>query len=140
MGAPTVDDGSAERPFGRGQLYLRPGAAPERTTASAVRRVGLQAKAPSFSELSPGGMKAVDLGALTILLADVDGEVCAACDAYAHEDAYLIDGRLERRPADCPLRFSESGLETGEVRLPSAEKPIPVSNTSTKDGYIYAEV
>jgi nitrite reductase/ring-hydroxylating ferredoxin subunit len=85
-------------------------------------------------------MKVVDLDGLNILLANMGREVYAASNACTHEDADLVDGRLEGRSVVCPLHYSEFDPKTDEVGLPRAEKPLPVYKTSTKDGYIYVEL
>lgn len=73
-------------------------------------------------ELMPGKMKRVDLDGRRILLANVDGNYCAADDTCTHEDASLSTGFLKGYIVKCPLHGSRFNLRTGEVLDDPAEQ------------------
>jgi 3-phenylpropionate/trans-cinnamate dioxygenase ferredoxin subunit len=69
----------------------------------------------SLSELAPGKMMRVEVGRLRILLANVNGRVCAADDTCSHEEASLSTGSLRGDLVKCPLHGSRFNVCTGEV-------------------------
>jgi len=73
-------------------------------------------------ELAPGTMKRVDLRGRRILLANVDGRVCAVDDACTHEDASLSTGVLKGDLVKCPLHGSRFNVCTGKALEEPAEE------------------
>lgn len=72
-------------------------------------------------ELEPGRMKRADLAGRRILLANVDGRICAADDTCTHEDASLSKGSLKGALVKCPLHGSRFNVCTGEALEEPAE-------------------
>lgn len=66
-------------------------------------------------ELRPGTMKRIDLGARRILLANVEGRLCAVDDTCTHEEASLSTGVLKGRLVKCPLHGSRFDVCSGEA-------------------------
>jgi len=73
-------------------------------------------------ELRPGTMKRVDLRGRRILLANVDGRLCAVDDTCTHEDASLSTGVLKGDLVKCPLHGSRFNVCTGKVLEEPAEE------------------
>ncbi len=73
-------------------------------------------------ELQPGRMKRVDVRGRRILLANVDGRICAADDTCTHEEASLSTGVLEGPLVKCPLHGSRFNVCTGEALEEPAEE------------------
>ena len=73
-------------------------------------------------EPRPGTMKRVDLRGRRILLANVDGRLCAVDDTCTHEDASLSTGVLRGELVKCPLHGSRFNVCTGKVLEEPAEE------------------
>lgn len=72
-------------------------------------------------ELPPGKMRRIDVNGRRILLANVDGRLCAADDTCTHEEASLATGFLQGAFVKCPLHGSRFNVCTGEVLEEPAE-------------------
>ena len=79
-------------------------------------------EAAKLGELAPGSMKRVDLRGRRILLANVDGRICAAADTCTHEDASLSSGVLKGALVRCPLHGGRFNVCTGEAVEEPAEE------------------
>jgi len=73
-------------------------------------------------ELAPGKMRRVDLRGRRILLANVDGRLCAVDDTCTHEDASLSAGVLKGEFVKCPLHNSRFNVCTGKAMEEPAEE------------------
>jgi len=73
-------------------------------------------------ELAPGTMRRVDLRGRRILLANVEGRLCAVDDTCTHEDASLSTGVLKGALVKCPLHGSRFNVCTGEALEEPAEE------------------
>ena len=71
--------------------------------------------AGSADELEPGSMRRTDLSGRRILIANVEGRICAADDTCTHEDASLSTGSLKGALVKCPLHGSRFNVCTGEA-------------------------
>jgi len=71
--------------------------------------------AARVGDVSPGGMKRVDIGTRRILIANVGGQFFAVDDTCTHEDASLSSGALRGERVKCPLHGSRFNVRTGEV-------------------------
>jgi len=79
--------------------------------------------AARVGDVSPGGMKRVDIGDRRILLANVGGQLYAVDDTCTHEDASLAGGVLRGEWVKCPLHGSRFNVRTGEVvEEPASER------------------
>jgi nitrite reductase/ring-hydroxylating ferredoxin subunit len=79
-------------------------------------------EAGKAGELAPGAMKRVDILGRRILLANVDGRICAADDTCTHEEASLSAGVLKGALVKCPLHGSCFNVCTGEALEEPAEE------------------
>ncbi len=79
-------------------------------------------EAAKAGELVPGAMKRVDVRGRRILLANVDGRICAADDTCTHEEASLSTGVLKGELVKCPLHGSRFNVCTGEALEEPAEE------------------
>jgi nitrite reductase/ring-hydroxylating ferredoxin subunit len=79
-------------------------------------------EAGKAGELAPGAMKRVDIRGRRILLANVDGRICAADDTCTHEEASLSTGVLKGALVKCPLHGSRFNVCTGEALEEPAEE------------------
>lgn len=78
--------------------------------------------AGGVADLPAGTMRRVVFGARRVLLANVEGRICAADDTCTHEDASLSTGVLKGAWVRCPLHGSRFNVCTGEVLEDPAEE------------------
>ena len=83
-------------------------------------------KVAEVGELSPGGMKMVELGTEQVLLANIDGNIYACDDICSHAYASLSEGDLNGAEVECPLHGSVFNVMTGGVDSPPADEPVRV--------------
>jgi 3-phenylpropionate/trans-cinnamate dioxygenase ferredoxin component len=81
-------------------------------------------EAGKAGELAPGTMKRVDVHGRRILLANVDGRICAVDDTCTHEDASLSTGVLKGDLVKCPLHGSRFNICTGKALEEPAEEDL----------------
>ncbi|HEX4598358.1 MAG TPA: non-heme iron oxygenase ferredoxin subunit [Burkholderiaceae bacterium] len=81
-------------------------------------------KIASVRDLASGKMKRFDLNGERILLANVDGRICATADTCTHEDASLSAGSLRGELVRCPLHGSRFNVCTGKVMEEPAEQDL----------------
>jgi len=79
-------------------------------------------EAGKAGELAPGTMKRADVRGRRILLANVDGRICAVDDTCTHEEASLSTGVLKGELVKCPLHGSRFNVCTGEALEEPAEE------------------
>ena len=80
----------------------------------------------TLQEIPDGEMKQVIVGGEVVGLYRVGGDVYAIHDVCTHEEAYLTDGDFEPDglEVECPLHGSRFNVETGEVRILPATRPV----------------
>jgi len=81
-------------------------------------------EAGKAGELAPGSMKRIDFRGLRILLANVDGRLCAVDDTCTHEEASLSTGVLNGELVKCPLHGSRFNVCTGKALEEPAEEDL----------------
>ena len=83
-------------------------------------------KVADLGELSPGDMKAVDVGGEQVLLVNVDGTIYACDEICSHAYAGLSEGDLNGNEIECPLHGANFNVTTGECLTPPAEDNLRV--------------
>ena len=81
-------------------------------------------EAGKAGELAPGTMKRIDIRGRRILLANVDGRLCAVDDTCTHEEASLSTGVLNGELVKCPLHGSRFNVCTGKALEEPAEEDL----------------
>ena len=79
-------------------------------------------EAGKAGELAPGAMQRIVVRGRRILLANVDGRICAADDTCTHEEASLSTGVLKGELVKCPLHGSLFNVCTGKALEEPAEE------------------
>ena len=79
-----------------------------------------------LDEVPDGGMKQVVVKGDLVGLYRLKDEVYAIYDICTHEEAYLTEGEFEPEDCEveCPLHGSRFNVQTGEVRILPATKPV----------------
>lgn len=98
------------------------------------------AEAGEAGELAPGTMKRVDIGGRRILLANVDGRLCAVDDACTHEEASLSTGVLRGELVKCPLHGSRFNVCTGKAMEEPAEEDLRTYPVRLEGGRILIDL
>jgi 3-phenylpropionate/trans-cinnamate dioxygenase ferredoxin subunit len=79
-------------------------------------------------------------GRQPIVLANVDGEVCALEDQCSHEAYPLSDGDLEGSEIVCIYHGARFDACTGKNRALPAVRPVRAFRVETRDDGIYVEI
>jgi 3-phenylpropionate/trans-cinnamate dioxygenase ferredoxin subunit len=93
-------------------------------------------EAGTAGELAPGTMKRVDVRGRRILLANVDGRLCAVDDTCTHEEASLSTGVLKGDLVKCPLHGSRFNVCTGKALEEPAEEDLRTYPVRLESGRI----
>ena len=73
----------------------------------------------SLSDLPPGEMAGVEFDDEAVLIANIDGKVCAISNTCSHAEATLSDGYLDDNLIECPLHgavFDDGWVGAGGSR------------------------
>ena len=70
----------------------------------------------SLSDLPPGEMTGVELGDEYVLIANIEGKVCAISNTCTHAEATLSDGYLDDNLVECPLHGAVFDVTDGTVQ------------------------
>ena len=70
----------------------------------------------SLSELPPGEMTGVELDNEPVMIANIDGKVCAISNICSHAEAMLSDGYLDDNLIECPLHGAVFDVTDGSVQ------------------------
>lgn len=83
-------------------------------------------KVAETGEIATGTMKLVKVGALDVMVANVDGSFYALPNKCTHVGGPLGKGKLVGPVVQCPLHGSKFDVRTGAVVSPPAQRPEPV--------------
>jgi nitrite reductase/ring-hydroxylating ferredoxin subunit len=72
-------------------------------------------KVATLSELEPGACKAVEVGARTLAVCNVDGKIFAMDNECLHHGGPLGEGSLMGHVLTCPWHMWEYDVRTGAV-------------------------
>jgi len=97
-------------------------------------------EAGKAGELAPGTMKRIDARGRRILLANVDGRLCAADDTCTHEEASLSTGVLQGELVKCPLHGSRFNVCTGKALEEPAEENLRTYPVRLEGGRILIDL
>jgi 3-phenylpropionate/trans-cinnamate dioxygenase ferredoxin subunit len=95
------------------------------STWEAVAKVG---------DIPDGGMIQVIAHGEPVGLYRVGDRVFAVSDYCTHEETFLTEGEFEAEEleVECPLHGSRFNVETGEVRILPATRPVPIYEVKTE--------
>jgi len=81
------------------------------------------------SEISPGGIRAVEINGHHLIICNDNGEFYALSGRCGHMNAPLEMGTLDGAILTCPLHYAQFDIRTGEV----LSGPVPMNFTSEKE-------
>ena len=89
---------------------------------------------------APGTLTCAMAGNTAIVLANVDGDLCALRDQCSHESYPLSDGDLEGIEIVCVYHGARFDACTGKNRALPAVRPVQSYRVETREDGIYVEV
>ena len=94
----------------------------------------------SLGDVPIGTLRGVDANGVAIVLANVDGVVCALQDRCSHEEYPLSDGELDGGDIVCSYHGARFDACTGARKALPAVLPVARFPVDVRDGEIYVEV
>ena len=94
----------------------------------------------SAAECPVGQLAAVMAGDLPIVLANVDGTICALEDQCSHEAYPLSDGELDGEEVVCMYHGARFDACTGARRALPAVLPVRSFPVEVRDGDVYVDI
>ena len=92
------------------------------------------------ADVPVGTLKGVDANGVAIVLANVDGAICALQDRCSHEEYPLSDGELDGDQIICAYHGARFDACTGARRALPAVLPVPTFPVDVRDGEVYVDV
>ena len=87
-----------------------------------------------------GELKGVMADGVPVVLANVEGSICALHDKCSHEDYPLSDGELEGDAVVCIYHGARFEACTGARRTLPAVRPVRSFPVEVRDGRIFVDV
>jgi nitrite reductase/ring-hydroxylating ferredoxin subunit len=87
-----------------------------------------------------GTLKGVDAAGTALVLANVDGVICALQDRCSHEEFPLSDGELDGGDLVCSYHGARFDACTGARKALPAVLPVKSFPVDVREGEIYVEV
>ena len=97
-------------------------------------------KVAAEAECPVGALKGVVAGGTPVVLANVDGRICALLDRCSHEDYPLSDGELEGDQVVCIYHGARFEACTGARKSLPAIRPVQSYPVEIRDGDVYVDV
>jgi len=91
-------------------------------------------------ECPVGILKGVMAGSVPVVLANVEGSICALRDQCSHEDYPLSDGELEGSEIVCLYHGARFDACSGARKTLPAIRPVQSYPVEIRDGEIYVDV
>ena len=91
----------------------------------------------SLSDLPPGEMAGVEVDDESVLVANIDGKVCAISNICSHAEALLSDGYLDDNLIECPLHGAVFDVTDGSVQEGPASVDVECYSVSVDGDDIY---
>ena len=94
----------------------------------------------SLDECPVGELKSVMADDISVVLANVDGTVCALQDQCSHEEYPLSDGELDGQDVICVYHGARFDVCTGQRKALPAVLPVRSFPVEVRDGDVYVDV
>jgi 3-phenylpropionate/trans-cinnamate dioxygenase ferredoxin subunit len=94
----------------------------------------------TVGDVPVGTLKGVDANGTAVVLANVDGAICALRDRCSHEEYPLSDGDLDGDQIVCAYHGARFDACTGARKSLPAVLPVQAYPVDVRDGEIYVEV
>jgi len=97
-------------------------------------------KVAAESDCPMGQLKGVVADGVSLVLANVEGRVCALLDRCSHEDYPLSDGDLEGDQVVCVYHGARFDACTGARRALPAVRPVRSFPVEIREGDVYVDL
>ena len=97
-------------------------------------------KVATVGECPVGLLKGVMADGQPVVLANVEGKICALEDRCSHEDLPLSDGELEGEDVICLYHGARFDACSGARKTLPAVRPVRSFPVEIRDGEIYVDV
>jgi len=87
-----------------------------------------------------GELKGVSADGVQIVLANVEGDICALLDRCSHEDYPLSDGELDGRDVVCMYHGARFDSCSGARKTLPAIRPVRSFPVDVRDGDVYIDM
>jgi nitrite reductase/ring-hydroxylating ferredoxin subunit len=94
----------------------------------------------SLSDVPAGTLKPASANGQPLVLANIDGTVCALEDRCSHEEYPLSDGELDGGDVVCMYHGARFDACTGRNKGLPAIRPVKSFRVEIRDGDIFVEV
>lgn len=94
----------------------------------------------ALDEVAPGTLKGVRAHKELIVLANVDGTVCALEDVCSHQDFPLSDGELDGDQVVCIHHGARFDACSGKNKALPAIRPVRSFPVEVRDGEIFVDL
>lgn len=94
----------------------------------------------ALEDVAPGRLKGVRARKELIVLANVDGRICALEDQCSHQDFPLSDGELDGDEVICIHHGARFDACTGKNRALPAIRPVRTFPVEVRDGDIFVDL
>ncbi|MFO1318907.1 MAG: non-heme iron oxygenase ferredoxin subunit [Burkholderiales bacterium] len=91
----------------------------------------------SLADLPAGTHRVVDVDGTLIVVANVDGELCAIEDVCTHDGGQLTGGCIDGGEIICPRHGARFSLRTGDALTAPAYEPTAAFPVRIENGIVY---
>lgn len=93
------------------------------------------------SDVPPGKMAKVTAGGKDVLVANIDGTICATDDTCTHSGASLSEGKLDGCNVICGWHGAEFDCKTGElVKFPAKIRDLASYGVTVESDNVFLEM
>lgn len=97
-------------------------------------------KVAAEADCPEGTLKGVSADGVQIVLANVEGDICALLDRCSHEDYPLSDGELDGRDVVCMYHGARFDACSGARKTLPAIRPVRAFPVEIREGDVYVDV
>ena len=97
-------------------------------------------KVAELNRCPPGNLLGIEVGNLSIVLANVDGDVYALEDRCSHQDFPLSDGELEQNQLECIYHGATFDVCTGRATQLPAIRPVTSFAVEVRNQEIFVQI
>lgn len=108
--------------------------------SAARRTVADWVRVASAADCPAGELTAAMAGDTPVVLANVDGRICALLDQCSHEEYPLSDGELEGGDIVCAYHGARFDACSGARKALPAVLPVRALPVEVKDGDVYVDL
>jgi nitrite reductase/ring-hydroxylating ferredoxin subunit len=94
----------------------------------------------ALADCPVGQLRSVSAGGEQLVLANVDGRICALQDRCSHEEYPLSDGELDGDQVVCAYHGARFDACSGARKALPAVLPVPAYPVEVRDGDVYVDV